>query len=136
MRILSNKMVVAASVLLILFPLGYSVVGSALSLVSVGPGPFLEESAKEPGEKCAIETQFKLSPRFGHMGLLKDIRDRAVREGIRGEIGLSDCWSCHANRVRGTRRAAFCSKCHGAVNLELNCFGCHFDPDSDPETAK
>jgi hypothetical protein len=60
--------------------------------------------------------------RFYHMNLLKDIRDEFVRDGKRGEIGLYTCKECH------TSRADFCNKCHNAVALYPDCYGCHYYP--------
>lgn len=124
-----NSLVVAISAAVILLPLGYSVVCSAFSLVGASPEPFLQTPDKKYGEKCitGIDPTYM---RFRHMDLLKGVRDEAVREGRRGEIRLNDCWECHANPQRRTSREAFCDRCHSAVNLHLNCFGCHHDPDA------
>ena len=159
MKTLSNNTVVAISVLLILFPLGFSVVGSAFSLVGANPEPFLEKPGGNhtscfsemtpPGKimkkfdknrdgKLDEEEETALRDsrymRFHHMGILRDVRE-AVREGIRGEMTLNDCWECHANAEHGTSRERFCDRCHDAVNLQLNCFGCHHDPQAAAETG-
>ena len=47
---------------------------------------------------------------------------QVVRYGIRGEIGLKKCKECHTSRER------FCTKCHEAVSLTPDCYGCHYYP--------
>ena len=61
--------------------------------------------------------------RFHHMDLLKKIRDQALRDGVRGETQFNDCMRCHQDR------RTFCDRCHDAVDLYPDCFGCH-DPRS------
>ena len=123
-----GSIVATVSAAIILLPLGYSVVCSAFSLVGASPEPFLEKPDGKYGEKC-IGGRDPAYMRFHHMELLKEVRED-VREGRRGEIRLNDCWKCHADPKRQTSRAAFCDRCHNAVNLHLNCFGCHHDPDT------
>jgi hypothetical protein len=45
-----------------------------------------------------------------------------VRHGKRGEVCLSKCGECHKSRER------FCDRCHNAVSLTPDCFGCHYYP--------
>ena len=123
-KILSSRAVVVVIVLIILFPFGYSVVCSVFSQGIQHSQLFLEKP-DEKYEACVRETTHM---RFNHMDLLKEIRDSVVREGKRGEIGLDNCWQCHTSRER------FCNQCHNAVNLNLDCFRCHYDPDY-PEGA-
>jgi hypothetical protein len=117
-RINTKVAVVAIPVVIILFPFGYSVVAALVSQVNAGPQPFLEKPDAKY-ESCVRETGYM---RVHHMHLLKDIREEAVRHGIRGEIGLKDCRGCHTSRER------FCDRCHNAVSLNLDCFGCHYYP--------
>ncbi len=120
LKILNNNtkvIVVAIPILIILFPLGYSVVSYILSQ-GKRPQPFIERP-DEKYEKCVRDTTYM---RFHHMDLLKGIRDEIVREGKRGEILLNKCRECHTSRER------FCSQCHNAVNLHLDCFDCHYYP--------
>ena len=114
----------AAAAVLILFPLAYSVVCFAFSPGTQSGQPFLERPAGK-GASCLRETTYM---RFHHMDLLKGIRDDAVRDGQRGEVGLSTCSTCH------THRDQFCDRCHNAVNLHLDCFGCHYYPTSTADT--
>jgi len=113
-----NRGVIAViAVLIILAPLGYSVLSAV-----VGPGgqqaePFLEKP--ENASKCVRDTTYM---RFHHMDYLRELRNDAVRRGIRGEVGLFSCRECHTSRER------FCNQCHEAVNLNLNCFRCHYYP--------
>jgi len=65
--------------------------------------------------------------RFHHWELLSEMRDESVRYGKRGVEGFDDCRVCHANR------AGFCNRCHEAVNLEPDCWGCHYYPETPEE---
>jgi hypothetical protein len=46
-----------------------------------------------------------------------------VIDGKNVEVGIQKCRECH------TGRKQFCDKCHNAVNLKLDCFGCHYFPE-------
>jgi len=125
-RFLSNNtrpIAMAIAVLLILIPAGYSAVSYVLAQGAQRSRPFLERPDPKY-DKCVKETTYM---RFHHMDLLKEIREEVVREGKRGEIGLAtglnNCRKCHASRER------FCNQCHNAVNLHLDCFGCHYYPE-------
>jgi hypothetical protein len=107
---------VVIAVLIILFPLAFSIVSLPFSNV---PDPFLEMPDAEMGP-CVREKEYM---RYHHMDLLKELREKAVREGKRGDIGLKSCAGCHVNRD------GFCNRCHNAVSLSLDCFGCHYYPD-------
>jgi len=81
--------------------------------------------------------------RFHHWELLKGLRERVVRDGIRGDLvevdaiidgktvktkveeSLDGCWRCHKSKVR------FCDRCHTAASVSPDCFGCHYYPDVD-----
>ncbi|MCP4572613.1 MAG: hypothetical protein GY838_09715 [bacterium] len=119
-----NLVKVVFPLLVILAPLGLSVIGA----VSAGdPGaeePFLE-LPPEPNEGCVRDAEFM---RFHHWELLREVRDQVVRGGGRHEISLDRCRSCHPSRER------FCSRCHEAVSLQPDCFGCHYYP-ADPAAA-
>jgi hypothetical protein len=121
MKILNEKrkvLLVVIPILIILFPLGYSVADFLFSKDTQRSRPFLQmPDAKY--RQCVRETSYM---RFHHMDLLKAIRDETVREGKAGEITLENCQGCHTNRER------FCNQCHNAVNLNLDCFGCHYYP--------
>lgn len=114
---------VAVAVLIVLFPLLYSLVVPVVSQGTESAEPFLEI----PEGKCVKDATYM---RYHHMTLLKNIRDEAVRGGKRGtmgdngwEITLDNCLKCH------TSREQFCAQCHRAVNLPLNCYDCHYDPE-------
>ena len=110
--------VVPIAALIILFPLGYSVVRSVISLGAERGRPFLDApDAKSAG--CVRDTTYM---RFHHMDLLKQLRDDAVRKGQRGEVGFNTCRECHQSRE------GFCNQCHDAVNLRLDCSRCHYYP--------
>jgi len=120
---------VVIAVLIILFPLGYSLVGPVVTQGTESSASFLET----PEGKCVEEKTYM---RYHHMHLLREVREEAVREGKRGRMGLNhweitldNCLKCHGSREQ------FCSKCHRAVNLSLNCFGCHYDAGLATETG-
>ena len=112
--------IVAIPILIVLFPLAYSVVCCGFS----SPQPFLEKP-DEKHEKCVKDTAYM---RFHHMDLLKRVRDEVVREGREGEVELDGCRECHPSRER------FCNRCHDAVNLTPDCFRCHHYPERSPES--
>jgi hypothetical protein len=104
--------------LLILIPLGHSIVGSVVRQSSETPEVFLERPDAKY-ERCVKETSYM---RFHHWELLRGIREEVVRYGKRGEIGLDKCKDCHTSKER------FCNQCHNAVSLTPDCFGCHYYP--------
>ena len=123
-----NPVIAVILAVIILFPIGYYTVLRAFPQ----PEAFLEMPDPQlHGEDCVKETAYM---RYSHMDLLLEIREETVREGIRGEIGLDvgeqNCRDCHSNRER------FCNECHNTVNVHLDCFGCHYYPESDSETAE
>jgi len=114
----AKAIAVVIPAIIILFPLGYSVVCSVFSQGAESSRPFLE-MPDEQYTNCVKDTTYM---RFHHMHLLKEMRDGAVRGGIRDEIEFKSCRECHPSRER------FCNRCHDAVNLHPNCFGCHYYP--------
>lgn len=103
-------------VVLLLCPFGYSAVSA---LVTGGePEPFL--APPEHAEQGCIRPIEYM--RFRHMDLLTEMRDAGVRHGARREVTFTDCTRCH------TTRAGFCDRCHESVNLEPDCFECHYYP--------
>lgn len=114
---INQGMIAAICVLIILFPVGYSVLSAVFSPGTRDSQPFLEKPEKS--DKCVRDATYM---RFHHMDFLKDLRNEAAREGVRGDVGLFSCRECHTSRER------FCNQCHDAVNLNLNCFSCHYYP--------
>ncbi|MHC4696077.1 MAG: hypothetical protein ACYTFA_04960 [Planctomycetota bacterium] len=111
-----NGLLIAVAVVVILIPLGYSVVSPLFAQDAGADQPFLERpDAKH--ESCVRETTYM---RFHHWELLREIREEVVRYGQRGDVGLKKCTECHTSRER------FCNQCHNAVNLYPDCFGCHY----------
>ena len=105
-------------VVIILIPLGYSVVGRIVAPGAEAAETFLERpDAKH--ERCVKETEYM---RYHHWELLREVRKEVVRYGKRSEIGLARCVDCHTSRER------FCNRCHEAVSLYPDCFGCHYYP--------
>jgi quinone-modifying oxidoreductase subunit QmoC len=104
---------------LIFVPLAYSIVSQVLPTDTAEPdGTFLERP--DPKYKnCVRDTVYM---RFHHWELLRGIREEVVRYGMRDEIGLHKCPECHTSRER------FCNRCHDAVSLKPDCFGCHYYP--------
>ena len=120
---------VAVAVLIMLFPLAYSLLYPLVSQGTENLPVFLEK----PAGSCVANTAYM---RYHHMDLLREVRNEAVREGVRGRMGLNDqevtlnnCLNCHTSRER------FCNQCHRAVNLRVNCFNCHYDPELNAETG-
>lgn len=105
-------------VLVILFPLVYAVVGSAVSRGSGSSEVFLEK-ATAPGDTCIQAVEYM---RLHHWELLRQTREEVVRYGVRDETGLDKCKNCHTSRER------FCDKCHLATSLTPDCWGCHYYP--------
>ncbi len=120
----NNRIAVVIFVLIILAPFGYSLVRPVLTQGSAADEVFLE--LPDEGE-CVRETGYM---RFRHMDLLKQTRENIIREGVRGDITLSGCRECH------TYREQFCNRCHNAVTLKLDCFGCHYYPESVADSLR
>jgi hypothetical protein len=114
-----------ASVLggLILLPFVLSLVGAPFTGEEEMPGVFLEQPDPQY-ENCVRDAAYM---RFQHMDLLKDTREQVIREGVKGGITLAGCGDCHRNRE------AFCDRCHAAVTLNLDCWGCHYYPETAAE---
>lgn len=102
--------------LLILFPVGYSIVSHVVAQPSAEP--FLEKPDPIHTE-CVRDTDYM---RYHHWELLRQTREEVVRHGKRGEVSLKGCGECHTSRER------FCDKCHNATSLKPDCFGCHYYP--------
>lgn len=120
-----NRGIVATIlVVIILLPFGASLVGFVFLRGGDVPEVFLE--APDPQyEECVRETSYM---RIHHMDFLKSVRDDVIRRGIVEEgITLSGCGECHTNRDR------FCNRCHEAVTLNVDCFGCHYYPETASE---
>ena len=100
----------------IVFPILYSVATCAFT--PDDNFPFIEKP--DPKYKsCVKETSYM---RFHHCEYLLGVREDVVRYGKRGEVNLNKCRECH------TSREQFCNKCHDAVSLTPDCFGCHYYP--------
>ena len=109
---------VVIPILILLIPLGYSVISHVFARDIENPQPLLERP-DEKYENCVKETKYM---RYHHWELLRAVREEIVRYGIRGDIGLKKCRECHTSRER------FCNRCHDAVSLTPDCFGCHYYP--------
>lgn len=111
-------------VVIILLPFAASLVGFVFSRGAQVPEVFLE--APDPQyQECVRETSYM---RFHHMDFLKEVREDVIRHGVVEEgITLSGCGECHVNRDR------FCNRCHEAVTLNVDCFGCHYYPETAAE---
>ena len=105
-------------VVIILLPLGYSVVSSQLAEPPSAEELFLEMPGPEH-DACVKETTWM---RYHHWELLRQTREEVVRYGERGNPGLAKCMECHTSRER------FCNKCHDAVSMTPDCYGCHYYP--------
>ena len=114
-----------AFAVVILLPVAWSLLGFVFPRVAESREVFLEK-VDPKWQNCVLDST---EMRYHHMDLLKDLRDRVIREGQKGSIGitLSGCGECHVNRVE------FCDRCHDAASVNLDCFHCHFYPDTDAE---
>jgi hypothetical protein len=120
----ASSIAVGSALLLILIPICYSTISFVLTTEAQDGEPFLEMPDKRYKE-CVKETMYM---RFHHMDLLKESRERVVRHGERDGILLDNCRGCHQSKER------FCNQCHENANVNLDCFGCHYYPEVDPET--
>jgi len=125
----TNTLVVVVPLAIIALPVLHSAIGAVLGS---DDEVFLELPADH--DECVRDTEYM---RFHHMDLLLEIRDEVQRDGQRRqEVGFTDCtplegqtecslcMDCHDNR------AAFCNRCHEAVDLRPDCFVCHYYPDT------
>ena len=117
-----NKRVVLALAFIIVSPIVLSAVSPVFTR---SPEPFLERP-DEKYDACIRETEYM---RFHHMDYLKEVREEFVRHGNREGKGIASCRGCHTSRER------FCNRCHEAVDLNIDCFGCHYYPEAAPMTA-
>jgi hypothetical protein len=83
------------------------------------------------GDKC-IEPADVM--RRNHMDLLLHKRDQTVHDGIRTHYAsLNACIDCHVTPdsngtvARISSEKHFCSSCHQAVSVKIDCFECHAD---------
>lgn len=112
-------LLIALPIVILLLPLGYSLVASLFAQgARAGSEVFLERPDPRH-EACVRETAYM---RYHHWELLRGIREEVVRYGIRGDVGLKTCKDCH------TSRENFCNRCHDAVSLYPDCFDCHYYP--------
>lgn len=115
---IGHRRAIVASMVLMAFPLVYTVIGYAAR--PVANSPWLEPAA--PNTTCILP---KPTMRYEHMNHLKDLRDQVVRTGNREQLagsraqGLTACRACHAHREQ------FCDRCHQQASVRLDCFDCH-----------
>jgi len=85
------------------------------------------------GENCVEETSYM---RKNHMDLLLHKRDETMHKGIRTKkYSITECINCHATpdekgkiaRISDENSKHFCSTCHAAAAVTLDCFECHAD---------
>jgi hypothetical protein len=108
----------AIPIVLVLIPLGYSIVSPLFAGDARAVDVFLERPDPRH-ESCVRDTTYM---RFHHWELLRATREAVVRYGIRGDVGLKKCGECHTSRER------FCDRCHDAVSMSPDCYGCHYYP--------
>jgi hypothetical protein len=120
----NNRIAVIVFIVVILAPFGYSLMRPVLTRGSSRDDVFIE---LPDGGECVRETQYM---RFYHMDLLKEVREDVIRRGVRGDVTFTGCRECH------TYRGQFCNKCHEAVTLNVDCFGCHYYPESAEDSVR
>ena len=114
----SSTAIALIPILIILCPLLYSL----FSFISVKGDQVSEPFYERPDAKykeCVRETEYM---RHHHWELLRAVREDVVRYGKRGDINLKKCGECHTSRDK------FCKKCHDAVSMVPDCYGCHYYP--------
>ena len=114
----SSTAIALIPILIILCPLLYSL----FSFISAKGDQVSEPFYEKPDAKykeCVRETEYM---RHHHWELLRTVRENVVRYGKRGDINLKKCSECHTSRDR------FCTKCHDAVSMVPDCYGCHYYP--------
>lgn len=124
---MKNKMtiiLVAAPILIIVFPFVYSLAGAVFGGDPHADFPLLEYPDPAQYKECVRETEYM---RFHHMDLLKELRIKVVRDGQPQELGIKSCRGCHPNKDQ------FCNRCHDTVSLYPDCWGCHYYPDNPEE---
>jgi len=114
-----GRALIASILALIMFaPLACYLARGAVSLGDQRQ-PLLERPDRRYKQCIGEGTRYM---RYHHWELLRGVREEVVRYGNRGQIGLHSCRICH------TSREQFCDKCHDAVSLKPDCFGCHYYP--------
>lgn len=114
----SSTVIVVIPIIIILFPFVYSIVSHTSAKDIESARPFLE--MPDPKYKnCVKDTEYM---RHHHWELLRAVREEFVRHGKRGDISLSRCRDCHTNRME------FCNRCHSAISMTPDCYGCHYYP--------
>jgi hypothetical protein len=113
-----NSLLLIVPVLIVLLPVGFSVVASLSAPGDPARDVFLEMPAPQYKE-CVRDTAYM---RFHHWELLRQTREEVVRYGVREGAGLYECARCHTSRER------FCDRCHAATSLYPDCWGCHYYP--------
>ena len=120
-RMSNRRRLLTIPILVILFPITYSLVTGVVSHGTDAVHASLQMPDPQH-ESCVRDTMFM---RYHHWELLTQVRDNVMRRGQRGVIGLiglNRCRECH------TSRKDFCNHCHDAVNLYPMCWGCHYYP--------
>ena len=113
-----TRLLLIVPVMIVVLPVGYSVIASLSAPSDPGREVFLEQPDPQHKE-CVRDTAYM---RFHHWELLRQTREEVVRYGVRETPGLYRCAECHKSRER------FCDRCHAATSLYPDCWGCHYYP--------
>lgn len=118
-----RALLVPILVLILLAPLGYYVVAGGVG-ARAPEGELFLEPPEPPDPKCdrCVGNRTAEEMRLYHWEYLHRIREDVVRYGNRTDDGIDTCKNCHRSRTR------FCDRCHDAVSLKPDCFGCHNYP--------
>ena len=109
--------------------------GLAPSLVAQGVAPNRDAKGNlvptPRGEACIESAE---TMRREHMNFLLHKRDLTMRQGIRtSRASLVECIDCHVTPDSSGKVARindekhFCSSCHVAASVSIDCFDCHAD---------
>ena len=89
-------------------------------------------TAQQKAQQCVEPTEVMRSQ---HMAMLMHQRDATVLQGIRTtQHSLKECINCHVAPTKADGsplhygdKEHFCTTCHVAVGVKLDCFQCHAD---------
>jgi outer membrane murein-binding lipoprotein Lpp len=120
------------SKLLTLFLAAIVVFGTLLAGCDSAPPPTQLATAKQKSAQCVEPTS---EMRSHHMDMLMHQRDATLLEGIRTkQHSLNECINCHITPTKADGsplhygdKEHFCTTCHKAVGVKLDCFQCHAD---------
>lgn len=97
-------------------------------------------TAQQKAQQCVEPTEVMRSQ---HMTMLMHQRDATVLQGIRTtQHSLKECINCHVAPTKADGsplhygdKEHFCTTCHAAVGMKIDCFQCHADRPQGKSTS-